>query len=71
MLILNVMKSEKNKPKQSYRSKKICEAVERVWAKEMDRRRKLGLPIIVYKDGKIIDLNPQPVKTDNKKIKKT
>jgi len=55
-----VMTSQIKEPKQSYRSKKICEAVERVWTKEMDRRRKLGLPIYVSINGKIIDLNPQP-----------
>lgn len=54
------MTSKIKEPKEKYLSDTFYKAVKEAFAREMEKRRKLGLPIIVMRNGKIIDLNPQP-----------
>jgi len=56
----HIMTSRIKEPKKKYFSDPFYKAVREAFAREMDKRRKLGLPIIVMRNGKIIDLNPQP-----------
>jgi len=53
------MTSKINEPKEDYISDELYKAVRKAFAKEMDKRRKLGLPIIISRNGKIININPQ------------
>ncbi len=54
------MTSKIKEPKEDYLSDPLYQAVKKAFAKEMEKRRKLGLPIIISRNGKIIDINPQP-----------
>ena len=53
------MSSKIKKPKQRYVSQTLYDAVVKAFDNEMEKRRKLGLPIIVSRNGKIININPQ------------
>lgn len=56
----DIMTSKIKEPKEDYLSDPLYQAVKKAFAKEMDKRRKLGLPIFISRNGKIIDINPQP-----------
>jgi len=58
-LFEDIMTSKINEPKEDYISDELYKAVRKAFAKEMDKRRKLGLPIIISRNGKIININPQ------------
>lgn len=62
------MTSKVKEPKEDYLSDSFYKAVKEAFAREMEKKRKLGLPIIISRNGKIIDINPQPKsdKTDKK-----
>ena len=64
-----IMTSKINETKEDYLSDPFYMAVKKAFAREMEKRRKLGLPIIVSRNGKIIDINPQQKsgKADEKK----
>jgi len=64
----HIMTSKIKEPKEDYLSDPFYNAVKKAFAREMEKRRKLGLPIIISRNGKIIDINPQPKsdKTDKK-----
>ncbi len=64
----DVMSSKLKEPKQRYLSQTLNDAIVKAFDNEMEKRRKLGLPIIISRNGKIIDINPQPKsdKTDKK-----
>ena len=64
-----IMTSKIKEPKEDYLSDPFYMAVKKAFAREMEKRRKLGLPIIVSRNGKIIDINPQQKsgKADEKK----
>jgi len=53
------MTSKIKEPKQRYVSQTLYDAVVKAFDNEMEKRRKLGLPIIVNRNGKIININPQ------------
>ncbi len=53
------MTSKIKESKEGYLSDPLYKAVRKAFAKEMDKKRKLGLPIIVSRNGKIININPQ------------
>lgn len=53
------MSSKIKEPKEDYLSDPLYKAVRKTFAKEMDKRKKLGLPIIISRNGKIININPQ------------
>jgi predicted ABC-type ATPase len=63
-----IMTSKIKEPREDYLSDPFYKAVKEAFAREMEKRRKLGLPIIISRNGKIIDINPQPKsdKTDKK-----
>ena len=54
-----IMTSKIKEPKEDYLSDPLYKAVRIAFAKEMEKRRKLGLPIIISRNGKIININPQ------------
>lgn len=54
------MTSKVKEPKEDYLSDSFYKAVKEAFAREMEKKRKLGLPIIISRNGKIIDINPQP-----------
>ncbi len=53
------MSSKIKEPKQRYVSQTLYDAVVKAFDNEMEKRRKLGLPIIISRNGKIININPQ------------
>jgi hypothetical protein len=55
----DVMSSKIKEPKQRYVSQTLYDAVVKAFDNEMEKRRKLGLPIIISRNGKIININPQ------------
>ncbi len=55
----DVMSSKKKEPKQRYVSQALYDAVVKAFDNEMEKRRKLGLPIIISRNGKIININLQ------------
>ena len=46
-------------PKKEDLSDRFYLAVKKAFANKMEKRRKLGLPIIISRNGKIIDINPR------------
>ncbi len=53
------MSSKIKEPKQRYVSQTLYDAVVKAFDNEMEKSRKLGLPIIISRNGKIININPQ------------
>lgn len=54
-----IMTSKIKEPKEDYLSDPFYKSVKEAFAREMEKRRKLGLPIIISRNGKIININPQ------------
>jgi len=59
-LFEDIMTSKIKEPKEDYLFDPFYKAVKEAFAREMEKKRKLGLPIIISRNGKIIDINPQP-----------
>ncbi len=52
------MTSKVKEPKEDYLSDSFYKAVKEAFTREMEKKRKLGLPIIISRNGKIININP-------------
>ncbi len=52
------MSSKIKEPKKDYLSDPFYKAVKEAFAREIEKRRKLGLPIIISRNGKVININP-------------
>ncbi len=51
-----VMNQKVKEPKIKYSSDKITQAIKEAIDEELEKRKKLGLPIVVWKDGKVVHL---------------